>query len=428
MSCPPALLDQVNEYTQRVASGRKTSQITYSFEGCTPSELIYCSTTENLLKSLSKKGRAALGRAVKDNLGIMDTDMENIKSYWETLPEFVDLAQQLEESYPSDFNLPPPALPSPVPESEANAALALEGTAAPAPRKSLNKKIKRKFKAVAAAQGLGDAGGSAASEPEKKKLKKGTKKPRGKSTGPPSGSPSSPPGVAGSGVIIDVEATESAPATSTADVPAAPVFRVTGNASSSFSGSGTIVGNLPELFNFLVAAKEPKNITLENAVEAELDGSKQPFSAAALAMQSWNCVNQGLSPIHAISLATCSVLGLLHKANVKPVKPTAAVSYTIKMNKILQTLWCRKSGRLTKTWNGIAVDCLDSHWKEPSDDFQKFWILLQAIGSGLKFLSRFEERWPKDCCHQVVQSGLPLCSALCHFDRRSIFQHAPSLC
>lgn len=78
------------------------------------------------------------------------------------------------------------------------------------------------------------------------------------------------PSASGRGTMsIDVEATSSAVTGPDVEAPSMPSFRVKGNASAAFEGRGTVLGDRPEIFSFMVSDYVPQNFPLEKAVSEE---------------------------------------------------------------------------------------------------------------------------------------------------------------
>ena len=108
---PQALLDQVSDYSSKIAAGRKPQQISFNFQGVSSSELVASATSEDVLDALSRRGRASLASAVKANQGIQDLEMISIGDMWENRDGYSEMWKDIGQIPVPLMALPPPALP-----------------------------------------------------------------------------------------------------------------------------------------------------------------------------------------------------------------------------------------------------------------------------------------------------------------------------
>lgn len=336
MSCPPSLLMLVKEFKKRNKDGKNPSLVSYNFDEMEAENLAYVSTQPSILETLSKRGKASLVDNLKYNLEITNDQYAGIKKVWLKQKGYKELIKEMEErSEPFDEE------PLPEQEDEPDEEIAEKDSKTPA-KASPKKKDSKKLRGDSKSKAFDDD--KETPLPGAKRLKK-TPAAALHAEVAPSG-------------VIEVPATEEPEVAIKEEAPAAPAFQVTGNASSSFAGIGTILHKQPEVYSFLVINEIPRNVTLTEALETELGGKLQPFSATALALQAHNCVAQGDSPIQAITLSTLSLLGLLHKGNVRSVKPTTAADYKDKVTKCLSTLGLTTLVDLQKVAMAVLMNLL----------------------------------------------------------------------
>ena len=107
---PQALLDQVSDYSSKIAAGGRPHQISFNFQRVSSSELVASATSEDVLDALSRRGRASLASAVKANQGIQDLEMISIGDMWENREGYSEMWKDIGQKPVPSMALPPPAL------------------------------------------------------------------------------------------------------------------------------------------------------------------------------------------------------------------------------------------------------------------------------------------------------------------------------